>query len=163
MSYRIETEINLDQPIDRVFAFFADAGNLEAITPPELKFRILTPRPIEMRVGALIEYRLSLYGIPFSWLTEISVWEPGVRFVDRQIRGPFRVWHHEHRFTSLGPTRTAIHDTVTYVLPLEPLGRVAHGLVRQSLDRIFDYRTERVPELIGATETPAIYPRAAAR
>ena len=151
MAHTIHTDITLPESLEHVFGFFADAGNLEAITPPELRFKILSPLPIEMRVGALIEYRLSLYGVPFSWLTEISVWEPGVRFVDRQIRGPFRVWHHEHRFEALGPERTRIVDDVTYVLPFEPPGRLAHPLVRTSLDRIFSYRTEQVPQRIAAT------------
>lgn len=144
MPYSLETDITLPRPVDEVFPFFADAANLEALTPPELRFRILSPLPIEMRTGAIIEYHLTLYGIPFSWLTEISVWEPGRRFVDRQIRGPFSVWHHEHRFESVEGDRTRMHDQVHYALPLEPVGRLAHPLVRQTLDRIFDYRTEQV-------------------
>lgn len=149
MAYKLYTDVTIDRPVEAAFDFFADATNLEAITPPELRFRITSPLPIEMRVGALIEYQLTLYGVPFRWLTEIAVWEPGVRFVDQQIRGPFRVWHHEHRFEALDGGRTRIRDEVTYVLPLEPPGRLAHALVRRQLDRIFDYRSERVPELLG--------------
>ena len=120
MTYQISTDLTLLRPLDEVFEFFADASNLEAITPPELKFRIVTPVPIEMRSGALIEYRLSLFGIPFSWLTEISVWEEGRRFVDRQISGPFRVWHHEHRFQAIDERTTRITDLIHYSLPLPP-------------------------------------------
>ena len=83
---------------EAVFPFFADAGNLEAITPPWLGFEVVTPRPIEMRAGALIEYRLGLHRLPIAWLTRIEEWEPGVRFVDMQLTGPYRLWHHTHEF-----------------------------------------------------------------
>ena len=84
-----------------IFPFFADAGNLEAITPPWLGFRVVTPRPIEMREGALIEYRLRLHALPISWLTRIEEWETDPthpRFVDVQLSGPYRLWHHTHEF-----------------------------------------------------------------
>lgn len=149
MTYSLSTDITLPKPIDSVFPFFADAGNLEAITPPELRFRIVSPMPIDMRVGALIEYRLSLFGVPFSWLTEISVWEEGRRFIDRQVLGPFRLWIHEHRFEATASGGTRIRDEVHYALPLDPVGRLAHPIVRNRLDRIFDYRTERVQALLG--------------
>jgi ligand-binding SRPBCC domain-containing protein len=148
MTYQISTDLTLPRPLDEVFEFFADASNLEAITPPELKFRIVTPMPIEMRTGALIEYRLSLFGIPFSWLTEISVWEEGRRFVDRQISGPFRVWHHEHCFQAIDERTSRITDSVHYSLPLPPVGRLVHPIVRPQLNRIFSYRSERVRELL---------------
>lgn len=149
MTYSLSTDITLPLPIESVFPFFADAGNLEAITPPELRFRIVSPMPIDMRVGALIEYRLSLFGVPFSWLTEISVWEEGHRFIDRQLLGPFRLWHHEHRFESTSSGGTRIRDDVHYALPLDPFGRIAHPIVRGRLNRIFDYRTEQVQALLG--------------
>ncbi len=144
MNHRISTDITLDCPLDRAFDFFSDAGNLEAITPPELRFQYLTPLPIEMRTGARIDYRLRLYGIPFTWRTRITRWEPGQRFVDEQESGPFRLWIHEHRFEAISPTSTRIRDEVQYGLPFEPLGRIAHPLVRAKLDRIFAYREERV-------------------
>ena len=132
-----------------VFPFFADAGNLEAITPPSLRFEIVTPRPIEMRVGALIEYRLRMRGVPISWLTRIEEWEPGVRFVDMQLRGPYALWHHTHTFEPDGAGGTIMHDTVRYALPGGPLGVLPHRLfVRAELERIFDFRAERVPELL---------------
>src|SRR4051794_40660245 len=113
---------------DEVFPFFADAGNLEAITPPWLAFAITTPRPIDMHVGTIIEYRLRLHGLPIRWLTQIEDWEPGVRFVDRQLRGPYALWHHTHEFEAAGqaeptasrqarPRRTRMRDTVRYALP----------------------------------------------
>ncbi len=148
MDHRILTDITLERPIDRVFDFFSDAGNLEAITPPELRFEILTPLPIAMAVGARIDYRLSLYAVPFTWKTRITAWEPGRRFVDEQESGPFRVWIHEHRFEALSPTSTRIRDEVRYRLPFAPLGEIAHPLVRRKLDRIFAYREERVRSLL---------------
>lgn len=134
---------------DEVFPFFADAGNLEAITPPWLSFRIVTPRPITMEVGALIEYRLKLHGLAISWLTRIEVWEPGERFVDQQLRGPYALWHHTHEFASNADGTTSMTDTVRYALPFGPLGAVAHALfVRRDLERIFDHRAHAVAERI---------------
>jgi len=149
MSYRIRTDQTLERPLDVVFAFFSDAGNLETITPPELRFEILTPQPIPMAEGTRIEYRLHLFGVPFRWRTRISVWEPGRRFVDEQESGPFGLWIHEHVFDAPTPTSTRIRDEVRYALPLEPFGRIAHPLVRARLDRIFSYREARVGELLG--------------
>lgn len=127
-----------------VFAFFADAANLEAITPPWLRFRILTPLPIEMRAGAEIRYRLTLHGLPVRWLTRITLWHPNECFVDEQIRGPYRLWHHTHTFER---TRdgTRVRDTVRYALGLGPLGRLAHRtFVRRDVERIFAYRARAV-------------------
>jgi len=136
--------LELDQVLpgerDEVFAFYADAFNLEAITPPWLGFRVVTPGPIEMRAGALIEYRLALHRIPVRWLTRIEEWTPGRSFVDAQLRGPYRLWHHTHTFTPAGGG-TLVGDRVRYALPFGPLGTVAHAaLVRRDLERIFDYR-----------------------
>ncbi len=134
---------------DDVFPFFADAGNLEAITPPYLSFRIVTPRPIEMGVGTLIEYKLRLHGLPISWLTRIEVWEPGVRFVDQQMRGPYALWHHTHDFSPGPDGTTQMTDTVRYALPFGPLGALAHTLfVRRDLNRIFDHRYTEVARRI---------------
>jgi ligand-binding SRPBCC domain-containing protein len=164
MIHRLRTDITLDRSLDESFAIFADAGNLEALTPPELRFEIQTPLPIEMKVGALIEYRIRLFGIPFSWLTEISCWEPGVRFVDRQLVGPFRAWIHEHRFEAVGDTSTRIRDEVHYALPFEPLGRLVHPVVRSRLDRIFAYREEKLRRLLHRpNDSESLPPRARAR
>jgi len=143
-------EQHLDGTPDDVFAFFADAGNLEAITPPWLGFEIVTPRPIEMQVGTLIEYRLRLHGLPIHWLTRIEVWEPGLRFVDQQLRGPYALWHHTHEFTAAPDgAGTVMRDTVRYALPCGPLGELAHRLVvRRDLDRIFAFRAEEVARQI---------------
>jgi ligand-binding SRPBCC domain-containing protein len=136
---------------DEAFSFFADAYNLEAITPPWLRFRILTPRPIAMGAGALIDYRLSLHRVPCRWHTRIDSWIPGRRFVDRQVSGPFSRWEHTHTFESQAHG-TLIRDLVVYRMPLGPLGALAHRvLIRRDLERIFDYRRAAIERLLAAS------------
>ena len=145
--YTLRREQTLDGAPDEVFPFFADAGNLEAITPPWLGFRIVSPRPAAMRAGTLIEYRLTLHRIPIRWLTRIEEWEPGVRLVDAQLHGPYALWHHTHEFEADGDG-TIVRDTVRYALPLGPLGELAHrAFVARDLERIFDYRTVSLPSM----------------
>jgi len=148
MIHLLRTDMTIARPLDTVFELFCDASNLQAITPPELDFRIQTAMPIEMKLGAEIEYRIRLLGVPFSWHTRITAWEPGVRFIDEQMSGPFRRWVHEHRFEALSDSSTRIRDEVRYSLPLEPLGRLAHPIVRARLVRIFAYRERQVRELL---------------
>lgn len=149
--YTLNREIEIAKPIAEVFDFFADAGNLERITPPELNFHIVTPQPIDIRQGALIDYNLKLRGFPVSWRTEISEWNPPHSFVDRQLKGPYTQWIHRHTFIELDANRTLIEDEVKYRLPLEPLGDLAHFLIRRELDYIFDYRQKVVAELLSTT------------
>lgn len=140
--------------IDEVFAFFSDAANLERITPPELRFRIISP-PAELREGALIDYRLSLFGVPFGWRTRISVWQPPVMFVDEQLRGPYREWIHTHTFETVsGGTR--LTDHVQYRLPIYPFGQVALPIVRRQIEHIFDYRARVIADVLspGAARQP---------
>lgn len=133
-----------------VFAFYADAANLELITPAWLGFRIVTPQRIEMKPGALIEYRLRLHRVPVRWLTRIEVWEPGERFVDVQVKGPYRLWHHTHTFVP-HEGGTCVRDEVRYALPIGPLGELAHRLlVRRDLERIFDFRSASVSKVMSA-------------
>ncbi len=142
---------------DDVFAFFADAHNLEAITPGFLRFRIVTPGRIAMAPGALIDYRLSLFGVPFAWRTRIEEYVPGERFVDVQLSGPYRRWRHLHTFED-APGGTVVGDRVEYELPLGPLGAIAHALlVRRSLARIFAHRERRIAALLarGPATPPA--------
>jgi ligand-binding SRPBCC domain-containing protein len=155
MTYTLTTDMTLGRSLDDAFSLFCDASNLEALTPPELRFEIRTAMPIEMRAGTRIEYRIRLFGIPFSWLTEITCWEPGRRFVDEQISGPFHRWIHDHRFESVSDASTRIRDEVHYALPFEPIGRMAHPLIRSRLDRIFEYREIRVRELLTPQASPA--------
>ncbi len=135
----------LELPIEQAFEFYAQARNLETITPPWLGFRVTTPGAIEMREGALIEYRLALHRIPVRWRTRIEAWEPPVRFVDAQLRGPYSLWVHTHTFEPDGPDGVVIGDHVRYALPFGPLGAIAHAaFVRRDLERIFDYRAHAV-------------------
>jgi ligand-binding SRPBCC domain-containing protein len=135
-------------PPERAFEFFSDALNLERITPPWLRFRVIDPGAIEMGPGTLIEYRLRLHLVPLRWLTRIEVWEPGRRFVDRQLRGPYRVWEHTHDFEPANGG-TLMRDTVRYELPLGPLGALAHrAFVRRDLERIFDFRRDAVAQAL---------------
>lgn len=121
----LEREQVLPGSPEEVFPFFADAHNLEAITPPLLRFLVVTPDPIEMHVGTTIQYRLRLHGIGVSWLTSIQAWDPPHRFVDVQLRGPYALWHHTHTFEKAeGGTR--MRDLVRYAIPLGPLGELAH-------------------------------------
>ena len=132
------------------FDFFADPFNLEAITPPWLGFEVATPGPIAMGAGALIEYRLKLHALPLRWLTRIEAWDPGRRFADRQVRGPYRLWHHTHTFDA-HERGTVMRDVVCYALPLGPIGRLARAVVvRRDLDRIFDYRRDAVAARLGS-------------
>jgi ligand-binding SRPBCC domain-containing protein len=141
----LERRQRLPVPAERAFAFFSDARNLEAITPPWLRFRVLTSGPSEMRPDALIEYRLRLHGIPLSWLTRIEVWEPPHRFVDVQLNGPYALWEHTHTFAPDGADAVVISDRVRYALPLGRLGELALRLfVRRDLDRIFDHRMRAI-------------------
>jgi ligand-binding SRPBCC domain-containing protein len=138
-------EQSLTRPPEASFPFFGDALNLEAITPPWLGFRVTTPEPIEMAPGTLIEYRLKLHGMPIRWRTTIAVWDPPRRFVDVQLSGPYRIWHHTHDFSPTPGGGTLMRDTVRYALPLGPLGEIAHRLlVRRDLERIFDFRQSAV-------------------
>jgi ligand-binding SRPBCC domain-containing protein len=143
----LERSQRLPLPAARAFAFYADALNLEAITPPWLAFRVATAGPIAMRPGTLIDYRLRLHGIPVSWRTRIEAWEPPERFVDVQLRGPYALWEHTHTFEPDGEHAVVIGDRVRYALPFGPLGRLAHALfVRRDLERIFDHRNRAVAE-----------------
>jgi ligand-binding SRPBCC domain-containing protein len=142
--YRLERSQWVPRPRAEVFAFFSEAENLERITPAFLRFRILTPRPIRIAPGALIDYRLRLHGVPLRWRTRIETFEPGVAFTDVQLSGPYKRWHHRHEFADeAGGTR--MRDIVDYELPFGPLGALAHALfVRRSVERIFDYRQQVV-------------------
>lgn len=144
----LTTETFIPRPPPEVFAFFAAAENLQRITPAELEFRIVTLLPVTMAAGALIDYRLRLFGIPFSWQTVISRWEPCSCFVDEQLRGPYAKWVHTHTFRETAGG-TLVTDEVRYRLPLFPLGELAYPLVRLQLRRIFAYRARLLEQILG--------------
>jgi ligand-binding SRPBCC domain-containing protein len=146
----LRREQRLPGPPQSVFPFFADARNLEAITPPLLEFRLLTPEPIQMGVGTFLQYALRLRGVPVRWDTLIQAWDPPHRFVDVQVRGPYRLWHHTHELEPLdGGTATLMRDTVRYALGFGPFGEIARrAVVERDLEAIFAFRAERVPALV---------------
>jgi ligand-binding SRPBCC domain-containing protein len=132
-----ETSLDLPYSPEEIFPFFADAANLDAITPPSLRFRILTPLPIVMREGTLIDYTIRLRGVPVRWRTRISAWEPPCRFVDEQLKGPYTLWVHEHTFERT-PSGTRCIDRVRYAHRGGPL--VERFFVRPEVEWIFAYR-----------------------
>lgn len=147
--YSLDQQQLVRRPLQDVFGFFADPCNLERLTPPFLGFKILTPSPIAMQPGALIDYRISLRGLPLRWRTRIESYEPGRSFVDVQLEGPYRLWRHTHEFEETAEG-TLVRDHVDYALPLGPLGRLAHALmVKRDLQQIFAYRRQAIATLLG--------------
>jgi len=135
--------------LEKMFEFFSDARNLELLTPPFLKFKILTPQPIVLGEGTHIRYKLILHGISIYWLTEIRKWQPPHRFVDTQLSGPYSLWHHTHSFKAEnGGTR--MNDVVRYRMPFGVLGRIIHAVnVRADVESIFAYRYKTIEERFG--------------
>ena len=136
----------LHAPLEDVFPFFADAHNLQSLTPPFLHFTIRSKGPIAMHEGTLIEYQIKLHGIPLGWRTRIDVWEPPLRFVDRQLRGPYRLWRHEHRFEQQGDSTMVVDEVAYSVLGGAPINAL---LVRPDLRRIFAYRRSQLAARFG--------------
>lgn len=156
MTYTLHREQWIARPIDEVFAFFADAQNLEKITPHWLGFKILSMSTNSISEGTVIRYRLRLNGIPISWRTDICEWNPPHCFVDEQTEGPYKRWRHTHRFEAHGG-RTKMIDEVQYSLPLGVLGRIVHALkLRGDVNRIFDYRRVQIDALFGEQKECAV-------
>ena len=149
-TYALSRSVLIPRPLHEVFDFFADAANLQALTPPWVHFSILTPLPIVMAKGRLIDYRIRLHGIPIRWQSIISEWDPPRRFTDDQTRGPHLLWRHEHSFTP-APGGVMVRDDVLYAVRGGPLAPLLHRiLVRPDLDRIFDYRRAALLKLLAA-------------
>ena len=145
---QLSREQCISRSIEDVFAFFANAKNLEAITPTWLGFRILSSDPITLRAGAQVVYRLYWHRFPLRWVTEIRSWNPPTSFTDVQLRGPYSHWHHTHTFRSV-EGGTLIRDAIEYALPFGILGQLAHSaVVKANLNAIFDYRAKKVSELL---------------
>ena len=146
-TFTLTTEHRIERPIAEVFSFFSDAHNLSEITPPWLHFVVLTPRPIEMKVGTLIDYRLKLRGIPVRWQSEITEWDPPHYFADEQRRGPYRCWIHQHKFVESNGA-TLVQDEVEYaVLGGQIINKL---IVRPDIEKIFEYRSSKLQELLNS-------------
>ena len=145
--FTLHTELWLPRPRAEVFPFFSDVRNLETITPPWLNFEVLTPKPVAIRVGALIDYRIRVHGFPISWRTEITAWQPPHQFVDIQLRGPYTLWHHTHTFEERDGGTLCLDD-VRY----RPRGGalVNRLFVRREVEQIFKCRQQRLREIFHA-------------
>jgi ligand-binding SRPBCC domain-containing protein len=156
---------DLPAPRDDVFAFFSDPANLEVLTPPWLRFEVLTPKPLPRGEGALFDYRIQVRGLPVRWRTLIEAFIPGERFVDRQIAGPYALWQHTHRFedlpasASLPSGGTRMTDQVRYRLGWGLFGRIITALwVRRDIERIFEYRKQVLAKMFTPAPAPRIEP-----
>lgn len=148
-TYVKEASLWLAAPIEQVFEFFSDAANLQVITPEWFNFRITTPQPIEMREGAIIEYKMKIRHVPIRWRTRIEIWEPPHRFADNQLKGPYKRWFHTHTFESKDGG-TLCGDHIEYIVPGGPLAPIVHKLfVKRDVDMIFDYRQKKLMEEFG--------------
>ncbi len=158
---RLERQQFIPRPRHEVFAFFSAVENLDTITPDFLQFHILTPRPIVMQSGLVMDYELKLFGIRCHWQSKITEFAPESHFVDDQLRGPYRRWHHVHQFQEV-EGGTLVIDHVDYEMPFGPLGRLVHWLsVRRSLRQIFDYRAQKVEQIFSTAAghaTTAVVP-----
>jgi len=145
--HTFSSELFLPHPPDLVFPFFSDARNLGTITPPWLRFEVLTPGDLEMKTGVIIDYRLRVHGLPLRWQSKITRWEPPYSFTDEQIRGPYRKWVHTHSFQGRDGG-TLCGDHVEYAVPGGWL--INFLLVRRDIEKIFHYRQEALNRIFPA-------------
>ena len=147
--YTLKREQVISKNILDVFDFFSRAENLATITPPKMKFKILTPTPIEMKEGALIDYTVRVLGIPIRWRTLITKYQPPDIFIDQQLKGPYSLWHHTHTFEKISQNETLIKDIVVYTIPFGFIGRIVHFLyIKKDLDKIFNFRKDKIADLL---------------
>ncbi len=148
--YTLERTQEVPKPLEEVWPDFATPENLEPMTPDSLRMRIITPPPLQMREGALFDYIVTTHGVPMRWTTLITDYEPPHRFVDVQLRGPYSFWHHTHTFARTASGGTLIGDCVRYMMPMGPLGDIAHALVvKRDLEQIFAFRRKMITDLFG--------------
>ena len=146
--YTLKREQKISKNIEDVFKFFSKPENLSIITPGKMKFKILTPSPIEMKEGALIDYTVNIFGFPIRWRTLITDYKPSYMFVDQQLKGPYSMWHHTHLFERLNDEETLIKDIVIYAVPFGIIGKLTHSLyIKADLDAIFDFRSQKIREI----------------
>ncbi len=137
----------MNYPLEKVFGFFKKPENLDSVTPQNLGFKILTPCPISMEKGTVIDYTIHLYGLPMTWQTVITDYNPPYSFTDSQVKGPYQTWIHTHQFAAQ-EGGTLMTDEVQYSVPFGPFGEIAHILfVKKQIKRIFDYRKKVIEEV----------------
>jgi len=142
--FTFESTTILNERIDKVFDFFCNAENLQKLTPDSLNFKIKSELPIKMEKGALIDYRINLYGIPVNWKTEITEWEPPYKFEDTQLKGPYKLWKHQHIFKEVG-NKTEMTDIVDYNPKGWPFNTLLNKLfVRKEVEKIFQFREQKI-------------------
>ncbi len=145
--FKIKVKQFIGSSVEEVFGFFSRPENLSVITPSNLNFKILTPSPIEMKQGAVIDYTIQIIKVPIHWRTLITTYEPPFKFVDEQIKGPYNFWHHTHMFKEV-PEGVEIYDEVNYSIPFGPLGVMLHAFwIKKDLNNIFEYRKDVIENM----------------
>lgn len=145
--YTLRREQIIEKPRAEIFSFFEKPENLAKITPPSMRFKVLTPGPITMAAGALIDYTITIFGVRRRWTTQIAAYDPPHGFIDVQLRGPYSFWRHVHRFEDVaGGTR--VSDNIEYIVPYGLLGRLVHAIfIKRQLECIFDYRARKIRDI----------------
>jgi ligand-binding SRPBCC domain-containing protein len=149
MYFELRDRFVVRADLEKTWRFFSAADNLPRITPPWLNFSVRTPGPIDLRIDSVIDYTIRWLGLPIRWRTLIIDWQPPHRFIDLQVRGPYRLWHHQHAFTAVDGG-TECTDRVIYALPFPPLDRLVHAAsVRRQLLQIFRFRRDVIGKELG--------------
>ena len=146
--YTFKKEQKISKSIIDVFDFFSKPENLSVITPNKMDFRILTPSPIEMKEGTLIDYTVKIMSFPIRWRTLITKYDPPNTFIDQQLKGPYSMWHHTHLFEKINDNETLIKDIILYAVPFSFIGSITHSLyIKRDLENIFDYRSKEIKRI----------------
>ena len=146
--YTFKKEQKISKSIIDVFDFFSKPENLSVITPNKMDFKILTPSPIEMKEGTLIDYTVKIMSFPIRWRTLITKYDPPNMFIDQQLKGPYSMWHHVHLFEKINDNETLIKDIIVYAVPFSFIGSITHSLyIKRDLENIFDYRSQKIKRI----------------